>query len=295
LNCFPALNRKLNEKTYRLQENLNIVPLSVEDVFLDLIKIYSAKQYLYNESKSDVQSEINAGTYTIRQGSIGRFDSRNANEMLAYMMDLLKDESAAFSAMSSDMLQNNLKQLNQLINAIQQKLNLDSKRKDVATYLMIEPQKNQENIYIEYWITQGAHANAIKQGTSLIQYQNSELKSGSIYLVRNTTNSKESLSSTEAINSFKSSLLSRNRIVTEQDFIYACFADLGNLIEDVKVSTSYESSHEHTEGFRKIILIELVANKNKNIQVDWEYACRQLELKLIQKTMQILPIKVKMS
>ena len=294
LNCFPAINRKLNEKTYRLQENLNIVPLSIDDVFLDLIKIYSAKQLLYKESVNSTQDELETGTYTIRQGAIGRFDARNANEMLAYMMDLLKDESAAFSAMSTDMLQNNLKQLNQLINAIQQKLNLDAKRKDIATYLMIEPQKNHENIYIEYWITQGTHANAIKQGTSLIQYQNSELKSGAIYTVRNTSNSKESLAPNEAINSFKASLLSRNRIVTEQDFVYACFADLGYLIEHVKVSTSFDSSHEHEEGFRKVILIELDPTKSRNIQVDWEYACRQLELKLVQKSMQILPIKVKL-
>lgn len=294
LNCFPAVNRKLQEKTYRLQENLNIVPLSVDDVFLDLVKIYSAKQFLYQENKKGEQDEIKAGSYTIRQGSIGRFDARNANEMLAYMMDLLKDESAAFSAMSTDMLQSNLKQLNQLISAIQQKLNLDSKRKDVATYLMIEPQTTHENIYIEYWVNQGIYANGIKQGTSLQQYQNSELKAGAIYTVTNTSNSKESLGPNEAINSFKASLLSRNRIVTEQDFIYACFADLGYLIDDVKVRTSFDSSHEHNEGFRKIILIELVPSSARNLKVDWDYACRQLELKLVQKTMQILPIKVKL-
>lgn len=291
LNCFPAINRKLNDTTYRLQDNLNILPLSVDDVYLDLIKIYSAKNLLYTEKEAGTDV-FDAGTYSIRQGSIGRFDARNANEMLAYMMDLLREESASFSAMSTDILQNNLKQLNQLINAIQQKLQLDTKRKDVATYLMIEPQKQHENIYIEYWTTQGMHATNFKQGTSLASYKNSDLKSGSIYFVTNTSASKEAMSTNEAINTFKSSLLSRNRIVTEQDYIYASFAELGHLIEHVKVSTSYESTHDPSKGFIKCILIELTPAANRNIKVDWDYACKTLQLKLEQKSIHILPVEV---
>lgn len=170
-------------------------------------------------------NELQNGTYSIRHGAVGRFDARNASELLAYMIDLLREESAAFSAMTSDMLQNNLKQLNQLINALQQKLNLDTKRKDVSSFLMIQPKKNHESIFIEYWVTQGVAANGLRQGTAMQLYSNSDLKSGSIYTVRPTTPAKEKMSTAESIFAFKSALLSRNRIVTEQDFRYACFAN----------------------------------------------------------------------
>ncbi|MGH2322946.1 hypothetical protein, partial [Enterococcus faecalis] len=76
------------------------------------------------------------------------------------------------------------------------------------------------------------------------QYSGSGLTSGTMYTVRPTTAAKEKLSATESINAFKSALLSRGRMVTEQDIRYACFAELGNLIERVEISNSFVKPHE---------------------------------------------------
>jgi hypothetical protein len=286
LNCFPAINRQMVELTYRLQEKMNIIPLSADDTYLDLVKIYSAAQMEYQPMQNGT------GNYTVRQGSVGRFDTRNANELLSYVMYLLRDESAAFSAMGSDMLQNNVKQLVQLINALQQRLSLDNKRKDTASFLMIQPEKGHENVYIEYWVTQADHASSIRQGTSLQQYSGSGLTSGTIYTVRQTTIAKEKLSPTESINAFKSALLSRGRIVTEQDIRYACFAELGHLIQRVDISTSFAKPHDKAHGFQKVLLVEVVPNTVVKTNIDWGYACSQLQLKLTQQSMQVIPIHV---
>jgi hypothetical protein len=233
-----------------------------------------------------------SGNYTVRQGSVGRFDTRNATELLSYVMYLLRDESEAFSAMGVDMLQNNIKQLTQLLNALQQRLNLESKRKDTASYLMIQPVQGHENVYIEYWVTQASFASGIKQGAPLLLYSGSGLASGSIYMVRTSTAAKEKLSVTESINAFKSALLSRGRLVTEQDIRYACFAELGNLIDQVEVVNSYIKPHEKAQGFQKILLVELSPAPATRASIDWTYACAQLQLKLVQQSMQIIPIQV---
>jgi hypothetical protein len=286
LNCFPVINRELVELSYRLQDKLNIIPLAAEDTYLDLVKIYSAAQMEYQPMQSGT------GNYTVRQGSVGRFDTRNATELLSYVMFLLRDESEAFSALGADMLQNNIKQLIQLINALQQRLNLDSKRKDTASYLMIQPQKGHENVYIEYWVTQASLASGIRQGTSMQLYSGSGLVSGSIYTVRPTTVAKEKLSAVESINTFKSALLSRGRLVTEQDIRYACFAELGNLIERVDITVSFSKPHEKSQGFQKILLVELIPSVYNKTSIDWDYAANQLQLKLTQQSMQVIPIHV---
>jgi hypothetical protein len=285
LNCFPVINRQLIELTYRLQDKLNIIPMAAEDTYLDLVKIYSAAQMEYQPMQNGT------GNYTVRQGSVGRFDTRNATELLTYVMFLLRDESEAFSALGADMLQNNIKQLMQLINALQQRLNLDNKRKDTASYLMIQPQKGHENVYIEYWVTQASQATGIRQGTSMQLYSGSGLVSGSIYTVRPTTAAKEKLSAVESINTFKSALLSRGRLVTEQDIRYACFAELGNLIERVDVTVSFTKPHEKSQGFQKILLVELIPS-SYSASIDWDYAASQLQLKLTQQSMQVIPIQV---
>lgn len=286
INCFPAINRQMIDLTYRLQDKLNIIPFSQDDTYLDLVKIYSAAQMEYQPTQNGT------GNYTVRQGSIGRFDTRNATELLSYVMFLLRDESEAFSAMGVDMLQNNIKQLTQLLNALQQRLDLESKRKDTASYLMIQPEKGHENVYIEYWITQASYAGNIRQGTALQQYSGSGLTSGTMYTVRPTTAAKEKLSATESINAFKSALLSRGRMVTEQDIRYACFAELGNLIERVEISNSFVKPHEKSLGFQKVLRVELVPSQSASTSIDWSYACTQLQLKLTQQSMQVIPIVV---
>lgn len=287
INCFPIVNRQLIEFSYRLQDALSIIPLSTEDTFLDIVRIYSSDRMEYKLLQQGT------GGYTVRQGGVGRFDTRNANELLAYMLNLLQDESAAFSAMGLDSLQNNIKQLAQIINALQQRLNLDARRKDATTYLLVQPQQGYENVYIEYWVTQGALASGIRQSTALQLYTGSGLVGESIYTVRNSTAAEDKLSAEKAINAFKSALLSRGRIGTEQDIKLACFAELGQSIKSVHVSSSFIKSREKTTGFQKIILVELepaIAGE----AIDWDYACAKVELKLRQQSIQIIPIHVRL-
>jgi hypothetical protein len=156
---------------------------------------------------------------------------------------------------------------------------------------MIQPQKGHENVYIEYWVTQAALVSGIRQGTSMQLYSGSGLMSGTIYTVRPTTAAKEKLTAVESINTFKSALLSRGRLVTEQDIRYACFAEMGNLIERVDISVSFTKPHEKSEGFQKILLVELIPSAYTTA-VDWDYAGNQLQLKLTQQSMQIIPIHV---
>ncbi len=286
INCFPVINRQLLELSYRLQDSLNIIPLSTEDTFLDLLRIYSADRKQYREIP------LGTGGYIVRQGSVGRFDSRNANELLAYLLNLLQDESSAFSSMGLDILQNNIKQLTQLINALQQRLNIDATRKDTATFVMVQPQPGYENIYIEYWVSQGLLASGIRQGTALQSYSGSALMSESIYMVRNTSAAEEKLSAAKSINTFKAALLSHGRISTEQDIRYACFAELGDLLEQVNISTTFIKSNKKSLGFEKIILVELVPAVNSMEFTDWELAIEQLQLKLRQHSMQVIPINV---
>jgi hypothetical protein len=109
--------------------------------------------------------------------------------------------------------------------------------------------------------------------------------------VRPTTAAKEKLSAVESINTFKSALLSRGRLVTEQDIRYACFAELGNLIERVDVTVSFTKPHEKSQGFQKILLVELIPS-SYSASIDWDYAASQLQLKLTQQSMQVIPIQV---
>ena len=159
---------------------------------------------------------------------------------------------------------------------------------------MIQPEKGHENVYIEYWVTQAGQASGIRQGTSLQLYSGSGLTSGTIYTVRSSTTAKEKLSATESINAYRSALLSRGRLVTEQDLRYACFAEMGHLIDEVDIGTSFVKPHDKATGFQKVLKITLRPSSRATANIDWDYACTQLQLKLTQQSMHIIPIHVSM-
>ena len=65
---------------------------------------------------------ISPGTYVVRKGGVERFETRNAAQILNYMVELLRDESAAFAIYGRDAITSDLRELNQNLNLISQKL-----------------------------------------------------------------------------------------------------------------------------------------------------------------------------
>ncbi|UII28994.1 type VI secretion system baseplate subunit TssF [Fulvivirga maritima] len=119
-NAFPVINRNQQLISYQLKDYIDIVPVSTLDMFLDVKSVTntSGQQY-YHKENSEGQDE--RGTYEIRRDNLGKLDSRKAREYLLHMVDLLKDESAAFSLYGNDFLQTIVKKLNQNIASLEKK------------------------------------------------------------------------------------------------------------------------------------------------------------------------------
>lgn len=67
---------------------------------------------------------------------------------------------------------------------------------------------------------------------------------------------------------------------------------MGHLIEQVEIKHSFIKNNDTSVGFQKVLQIILVPTKVKSINVDWEYACKYVQLKLEQQSMQVLPLQV---
>ena len=112
LNCFPVLNRKLESLTFTLKDYNNIVPLLVNDLFLGVSKI--TNEHNKNYVSIDDGGENTKGTFIIKKNDIGRLDNKKAKDYLIHLIDLLRNESAAFSNFGNDFLNDMTSKLNQL-------------------------------------------------------------------------------------------------------------------------------------------------------------------------------------
>ena len=297
INSFPVLNRKLSEITFRLHDadTFNIIPLKDrgEDAsFFSMESVKSSDGLPYISSTISDLNQLNNGRYVIRKGGVQRFDQRSAREYLSYMIDLLRDESAAFSVYGQEMLSSNLKELSQLLALVEQKIQRGNSDDHSPDYLILRSFKNQDNVHVEYWSTVGDFANNIRIGSSLNLYSGSDIDSSEITLISDTISGRDELTASEMLTDFKKSLGSRERIVTIADIRNVCFSELGALIRDVKVSKQFVIDSNSKTGFKRVINIELTPANYTNADEDWSIHKVRLEAIIDNSSFSNTPIAI---
>lgn len=281
INCFPVLNRHLNEVRYRLQSFFNIIPLTTEEEFFDIrtVQNISGKPYTANPiEKKDLSVK---GTFALRHSGVERFDSRNATEHLNYLTELLRDESNAFAAYGQDFISTLINDLNQSISKIEQKVsqNIISSNSN-STFLFLKPFEDNEVIFVEFWTTNGEEANAIRSGTKLDVYAGTDLQRDSVVLMTNTVGGRNKIDHTELLTTYKNTLLSRGRVVTQQDIKNLCMEVLGNKLEKVEIKKGLAASPYPGEGLMQTIDIFITPVNRKTESEEWLIIERELLSKL---------------
>ncbi len=261
LNCFPVINRKKNEYTGSTRELINIIPLHTEDVFFDLKRVTNSNGESYKVSHFSGQDELSKGSALLRSDGVGRFDARSAMEYLEYLLELLKEESAAFNVIGSEMLSSNLRELNQAIARLEKKIeDVQLERGDTA-YLMLKPQDGDRQVFVEFWSINCTLANNIRAGSQLNVYFADDLDYNSSRLMTTSIGGKEKPSTESRINTYRRALQSGDRVVTREDIKAVCFEHFGDSVSGVRIEKGIEKGTGRSEGFIRTIDIYLEIKK----------------------------------
>ncbi|MFN7846381.1 MAG: hypothetical protein ACK5P4_04095 [Bacteroidota bacterium] len=295
INCFPVINRKLNEFTYRLNDGLNLIAMPASEEFLSVHNVLSDEGYEYKNNPLTNSTNDVAGTYILRQGGVERFDVRNATQLMNYLLDLLRDESAAFSVMGNDFLSANLKQLNQIIAVLEQRSVLKGDKRDATAYLIVNPKNKGENLFLTFWSTNGDFANGFRAGTKLEFYMGADITSEGLIFITSSTGGRPKLNDLERLSAYKNTLTSRDRIVTMQDIKMFCLKELSDTVADILVSKGFIAGADAKGGFTRVIEVAIIPSKKAlYTEEEWESVCNRLEIDLQNNSSGIIPIKVKL-
>lgn len=290
VNCFPVINRCLNNLTYRLQQNLNIVPLEAGNIFLSVHQVEDSNARQYKLIPWGNLLEIEEATYTLQFG-VNRFDGRNTKDVLNNLLGQLRDESASFSALGEDFLSVMIKEFNQVISRLESKIAQSRLHQAPVPYLVVKPLQSGENIFIEYWTCDGEKANNLPAGSALQPYSGMYVRQESLVMMATTHSGKEKMSENDKVNHYKKSLLMRNRIVTLADVKTALTAELGAQVRDIQVSKSIMVGATPDSGLMRCIKIELLPTEfvTAVLAEDWEQRCKQLQYYLTSQSAANIP------
>jgi hypothetical protein len=298
LNCFPVLNRKFYSKSARLSDFLNIVPLKCDEYFFDIARVVNDQGLSFHNTPLANLRNLDTGSFTLRNRGIKKTDYRAASQVLRHLLDLMRDESAAFAAYHSDFLSQKTKKLHQDITDLEQHIKENDRQWEENAYLLIKPTKNEKNkeVVIEFWSTDGEDANGIPAGANLEMYTSKGFHRDSLRLITSTGGGRNSRSSTESYYEFKKALVSRDRVVTQEDIKTFCYAHFGDKISGVSISKGFQVSEKPGEGMQRTIEVTLLTTAGQeelDNNSEWESACRDLEINLNCKSAGLLPIRVK--
>jgi len=282
-NTFPVMNRQLNDMRYRLKKGSNIIPLKItgQEQFLS-VRSLSDENHQYMSTPFRKMEEEEEGTYTLRNGGVERFDGRNAKEFISYLLELLRSESAAFSAYGNDFIASTLREMDQRIALMEQKTRvLANNASEIPHYIIAKPYEGNDLMYAEYWTTLAETGNLIRTGTRLVEYNKITVKPDSLFLLTTTTGGKNRLKPEERVNAFRYGLITRNRIVTKEDIRNFCFYELGSRISKVSVEKGFEMSALPQQGFLRTIDITITALPTERLNNEgWQVLFDQLKSKL---------------
>jgi hypothetical protein len=286
INCFPVLNRRLNEIRYRVQTAFNIIPLLSSEQFMSLHRVQGSegadhKDAGYVSTPFDDRELRNRGTYTLRTGQVERFDDRSAVEYLNYLVELLRDESRAFAALGQDFVISLIKDLNQNIAQIEQKVKQNVNLLNQApVYLVVNPRVEGDNVFVEFWSTGGESSNGIRSGSRLEVYLGAEVQAQSLLLVTGTTGGRDKMKNTEVLNAYKSSLMTRGRLVTLEDVRSYCAMVLNDKARRIEVKKGVGIGHLPGEGLVHTIDVQVTRGGAQAAEEEWQNIAHDLESRL---------------
>jgi hypothetical protein len=297
MNSFPVVNRRLHDLTYRLQELVNIIPLQTEDLFFDLETVTNDEGRVLN-TRNFKQREEDAFGVLLRNGGVGRFDERDAASIVDYLVQLLRDESAAFSTLGNDFMNTEMKQIQQIINKLEQRLFAKQQSREQTPYLMVRNQAKApwQNIFLRYWSTCGAEGNHIKAGTQLRLYRGSSLEGNQVMLVSTTLGGRNKLGTADSVLAYKTALLSKDRLVTTEDIRSFCHYQLGDRVKQITIEKGVMIHPDQQQGFLKTldVKISLPRKDFEDMEEKGEISfwIDNLQLLLEEKSVALMPYRV---
>ena len=297
LNCIPMLNIRNKAIGRKIKGRLNIIPIDEKDYFLDLDYVSDDR----NGKRLDIKNydtENEGMTAMLRKGGVSRFDRRNASELLQYLLELIKDETAAFAAMGINSVNETLKQINQHVASLHQVAKEKNFTEANNPYLIISSgnETSEINCTISYWSTAAEEANNLKPGTIMTEEnKGNRSMNPTAVMIQTSVGGRKKLSSQDKILEYRSALLTRGRIVTVADIRAFGMNHFKNTITGIEVKKGTKKEVSLKGGFSRTIDIFLIRNKENAVAVEeseWNYLCDSFSLKLKNASANIYPYRL---
>ncbi|MFD2571148.1 hypothetical protein ACFSUS_10915 [Spirosoma soli] len=292
LNAFPVLNRQLVKMTpFRLGDGLNVFPIQADLPLIELADVTDSDGNEYPAYTDANASDPSTRSYALRRQGVGRFDSRNADDAVRQLIDLLRDESASFAALGYDALRSNIDDIQKSLLRIRQSIPALPSGEPVP-FLIVNNGPERGNLFVNYWATAAERGNRVPIGARVETTLPTFRREG-MTLLRPMLGGVARLSPSGSLPVFRQALLTRGRALTVEDIRAVCRAAAPEAIERVDVEKGCTVSPNPRQGLIRTLDVRITLRSTTRLTAEEQrQLTHELTVRLQDQWTGILPLRV---
>lgn len=308
INCFPALNLKKEQRLFDVEEStLNIYPIN-SDEFIMAINSIGGKVKVRDEELNytmvdpELRNTLNKeGEAIFRRGSSGRLTSEKLKTMLNHLLNLLKEEVVVLTKEGTKDDIERLNRLNRAAIDFEKFIQVDKEKKNkFSGNVMLRAYKEQSKVYVRFWTTAAENGNGIKPflGDDYNKYCEigfaPDISSDSLRIITPSFGGKKQPTDEEYTETLRRLLLTRNRIVTEEDIKAFCYEYFHSHDVKVIVRKTVQQCKKTGQGLERMIQVQIFLPERIFSVAEIDFFREELQLRLEQHSANMMPFVVEL-
>lgn len=297
LNTVPVINRRLIRKLHSLEREGRILSLSTSDqghfLSIESLEDNLGKVYIPRERSYEAGA---LGVYSLYFGDLERFDASDAQRQLRRVLQLVREEGNAFSAVDNSSFASVLKELQDRLTTLEKTVGkMQSESGPSKAFLMTMPEAEAEHLALSYWESTGGLANGLSPQDIIQSLEPDKFDSASIQLRTKTKGGRAAETEDMLIAHLRYGLLSKERIVTREDVKSYLKHRLGITLKQVDLRDGVTISQEPNKGLVRCtdVFLELVKQGTELNEEDQAHLSSRLETELKERSVAHTTYKVR--
>lgn len=297
LNTVPVINRRLIRKLHSLEREGRILSLSTSDqghfLSIESLEDNLGKVYIPRERSYEAGA---LGVYSLYFGDLERFDASDAQRQLRRVLQLVREEGNAFSAVDNSSFASVLKELQDRLTTLEKTVGkMQSESGPSKAFLMTMPEAEAEHLALSYWESTGGLANGLSPQDIIQSLEPDKFDSASIRLRTKTEGGRAAETEDMLIAHLRYGLLSKERIVTREDVKSYLKHRLGITLKQVDLRDGVTISQEPNKGLVRCtdVFLELVKQGTELNEEEQAHLSSRLETELKERSVAHTTYKVR--
>lgn len=297
LNTVPVINRRLIRKLHSLEREGRILSLSTSNqghfLSIESLEDNLGKVYIPRERSYEAGA---LGVYSLYFGDLERFDASDAQRQLRRVLQLVREEGNAFSAVDNSSFASVLKELQDRLTTLEKTVGkMQSESGPSKAFLMTMPEAEAEHLALSYWESTGGLANGLSPQDIIQSLEPDKFDSASIQLRTKTKGGRAAETEDMLIAHLRYGLLSKERIVTREDVKSYLKHRLGITLKQVDLRDGVTISQEPNKGLVRCtdVFLELVKQGTELNEEEQAHLSSRLETELKERSVAHTTYKVR--